>query len=320
LGAPVKILFILNPASGGGRGKSLLAPLKKRIKTLGLSAEIALSAHPQEARDIALGAQKKGAELFVACGGDGTIHSLLPILVNRPVALGVIPIGTANDLARNWLIPFTLGRALELLVKGRPKSVDVIQTQSGEFIAGAAGIGFDAAVVDQAERLRKVVKGLLPFSIAILSEFSRYTPTCVSLKAGDWIYEGPAWQVLLTKISRYAYILKITSPIKADNGLMEICLIPEIPKIRVLRALPRLPFLGLRKLPGALSHTAPQLEIESSPPVPIHGDGDLIGQTPEVFRVIPRALRVMMPVHPPARFRLRIGKNQILPLRLLKNK
>ncbi len=265
------------------------------MKLLGVAGDIALSPHPREAQEIALRSLKRGCETVVACGGDGTIHSLLPALIQRPAALGVIPIGTANDLARNWKIPFQLKKALLLLVQGQPKAVDVIQTNSGKLIAGTAGIGFDAAVVQQAEWLRKVAKGILPFSIAFFSELAHYPPSQVSLRAGNWEYEGPAWQILLTKIARYAYIFRITTSVKGDNGLMDICLIPETPNLGVITALPKLPFLGLKKLPGALFRTTSVLEINSSPPVSIHGDGDLIGQTPETFRVLPKALRILTP-------------------------
>jgi diacylglycerol kinase (ATP) len=291
--------FILNPASGGGKGEKLLPLLKNQLKVLGLSADLALSHHPEEAREIATRSQKRGCEIIVACGGDGTIHSLLPALVQRPVALGVIPIGTANDLARNWKIPFQLNRALLSLRSSRPKAVDVIRTGSGKLIAGTAGIGFDAAVVQQAEWLRKVAGGILPFSIAFFSELPRYSSTEVSLRAEDWNYDGPAWQILLTKIARYAYIFRITTSVKADNGLMDICLIPQTPNLGVITALPKLPFLGLKKLPGALFRTTPFLEIKSSPPVGIHGDGDLLGQTPETFRVIPGGLRILAPPSKP---------------------
>jgi diacylglycerol kinase family enzyme len=297
----VKIQIILNPASGGGRGEKFLPLLKGQLKLLGLTADLALSHHPREAQEIAIRSQKRGCEIVVACGGDGTIHSLLPALVQRPVALGVIPIGTANDLARNWGIPFQLKRALHVLREGKPRAVDVIRTDSGKYIAGTAGVGFDAAVVQQAEWLRKVAKGILPFSIAFFSELAHYPPSQVSLRAGDWEYEGPSWQILLTKIARYAYIFRITTSVKADNGLMDICLIPETPNLGVITALPKLPFLGLKKLPGALFRTASVLEIKSSPPVSIHGDGDLLGQTPEIFRVLPKALRILAP---PAKPRL----------------
>jgi diacylglycerol kinase (ATP) len=295
----VKIQFIVNASSGGGKGGKVLPLLQKKSGDLGLSAEFALSSHPQEALEIALDVQRRGGELIVACGGDGTIHSLLPALVHRPLVLGIIPIGTANDLARNWKIPSSFDRALKVIAQGRPKFVDVIQVQGRGYIAGAAGIGFDAAVVEQADRLRRIYRGLLPFSIAFLSEFSRHSPSVVSLRAGDWRYQGPAWQILITKIHRYAYIFKITSPVSPDNGLMEICLIPKTPKLGILRTLPKIPLLGLRKLPGAILCTASELEVESSPPMMIQGDGDLIGQTPAVFHVVPKALQIMMP--PPRR-------------------
>jgi diacylglycerol kinase (ATP) len=295
----VKIQIILNPASGGGKGEKTLSLLKSQMKLLGLTADIALSHHPREAQEIAIRCQKRGCDIVVACGGDGTIHSLLPALIQRPVALGVIPIGTANDLARNWKVPFQLKKALLLLGRGQPQPVDVIRTNSGKLIAGTAGIGFDAAVVQQAEWLRKVARGILPFSIAFFSELSRYPPSQVSLRAGDWEYEGPAWQILLTKIARYAYIFKITTSVKGDNGMMDICLIPETPNLGVITALPKLPFLGLKKLPGAIFRTTSVLEIKSSPPVSIHGDGDLLGQTPETFRVLPKALRIIVPPRNP---------------------
>jgi diacylglycerol kinase (ATP) len=291
----VNIQFIINASSGRRKGGRLLPLLQKKSGDLGLSAEFALSFHPQEALEIALDVQRRGGELIVACGGDGTIHSLLPALVHHSLVLGIIPIGTANDLARNWKIPSSFDRALKVIAQGRPKSVDVIQVQGRDYIAGAAGIGFDAAVVEQADRLRRIYRGLLPFSVAFLSEFTRHAPSAVSLRAGDWRYQGPAWQILITKIPRYAYIFKITSSVRPDNGLMEICLIPETPNLGLLRTLPKLPFLGLRKLPGAILRTASQLEIESSPPLMIQGDGDLIGQTPALFRVIPKSLQIMMP-------------------------
>ena len=291
----MKIQFIINPHSGGSRGEELLPILEEQCGHLGISAEFAVSSQPGDALQIAFLAQERGCDVIAGCGGDGTIHSLLPALVGRPAALGVIPLGTANDLARNWRIPSALNRALRVLAHGRPKAVDVIETHSGGYIAGAGGIGFDAAVVEEAEQLRGLYPGLLPFSFAIVSAFLHYTPPSVSLRTEDWEYQGPAWHILITKIPRYAYFFKITAPIAADDGLMQICLIPDTPKLRLAGAFPQIAFVGLKKIPGAIFRSASRLEVESSPSALIHGDGDLMGSTPASFRVLPRALRVMMP-------------------------
>jgi diacylglycerol kinase family enzyme len=292
----VRIQFIINPRSGGGKGEKLFSLIREECARLAISAEYALSSNPEDALETAVAAQEKGCEIIACCGGDGTIHSLLPAVVNRPAILGVIPVGTANDLARNWRIPFDLTRALQVLSHGEPKAVDVIETRSGGYIAGAGGIGFDAAVVEEAEKLRGAYPGLLPFSFAVVSAFVNYTPPSVSLRTEDWEYQGPAWHIVLTKIPRYAYFFKITAPIAADDGLMQVCLIPDTPKIRLAGAFPQIAFAGLKKIPGAVFRSASRLEVESSPPALIHGDGDLMGSTPAGFRVLRRALRVMMPV------------------------
>lgn len=262
---------------------------------MGFSADLILPRHPDEALAKARNAQGKGYDILVACGGDGTVHTLLPALVNRPTILGLLPLGTANDLARNWNIPLNLNRALALLTAGRSKTVDIIATHSGVFIAGAAGLGLDAAVVKRASEWRKYGKGFVPFLLATWVEFLKFRPPRVSITAGNWHYHGPAWQVLFTNIRRYARWIKTTPCGKLDDGLMEICLIPAIPKSHLLTLFPLFLSRGFREIPGTRLLSATEGVIESFPPLTFQGDGELIGKTPVAFRVLPNALQVMMP-------------------------
>ena len=291
----MKFQIIVNSAAGGGKGKRGFPALVSKIKDLGLSADCFLSRHPQEALAIAGRAENQGCDCLVVGGGDGTVHSLLPALVNRSMILGVIPMGGANDLARNWGIPLDLDGALGALCKGRPRAVDVIEARSGPYIAGAGGVGFDVAVIGRASQWRQHWRGISPFFPAVALEFFKYRLPWISITGGDWQYRGPAWQVLFTKISRYALLLKIPSPVKMDDGLMEICLVPGVSKSHLLAHSLFFPFFGFKSLPGVQFFLASEVAIESSPPLKFHGDGELIGQTPEVFRVLPRALRVIMP-------------------------
>jgi diacylglycerol kinase (ATP) len=295
----LKSLFILNPSAGSGYGRNLHSSLVKKVHSLGASADLILLRHPDEALTAVRNAQEKGCDLIVACGGDGTVHSLLPALVNRPTILGLIPIGTANDLARSWNIPLNENQALDLITSGKPKRVDVIETQSGIFIAGAAGLGFDASVVKRVGGWRKHWKGFIPFFLAILEESLKFRPPRVCITAGNWRYHGPAWQVLFSNIGRYARWVKTAPFGKLDDGLMEICLIPGIAKSHLLLRLPLFLALGFRGIPEARIFSTPAGVVESFPPLPFHGDGELVGKTPVEFRVLPKALNVMMP--PPIR-------------------
>jgi diacylglycerol kinase family enzyme len=293
----VKTKIIVNPSAGGGKGKKLFPALVQRIQELGLPADCVLSSHPKEALDIAMDAPQKGYELVAACGGDGTIHSLLPAFVNHSTILGIIPLGGANDLARGWKIPPNPLAALEVLRKGQPQAVDVIEVHPGNYIAGAGGIGFDAAVVERANHLRRWWRGIGPFFPAVLLEFFRYQLPSISIQMNGFHYEGPAWQLTFSKISSYALLLKIQqSPVAFDDGSMKICLIPDMPKTRLLISLPSLLFSGLRSLDQAQFFSATKISITSSSRLPIQGDGELVGHTPAELRVLSKALRVMMPV------------------------
>ncbi|MCX5907345.1 MAG: hypothetical protein NTY64_09200, partial [Deltaproteobacteria bacterium] len=106
----------------------------------------------------------------------------------------------------------------------------------------AAGVGFDVAVVERAERLRRRWKGIATFFLAAFTEFLRYRFPDISLDGGEWKYRGPAWQAIFTKIPRYALLLRIPSSIQMDDGLMTVCFIPPIAKMKVFYLFP---FLGM---------------------------------------------------------------------------
>jgi len=182
----VKIRVIINPMAGGGRGKREFPTLLAKIKSLWPSTDCFLSSDPQGALDLAFRAQSEGYNCLVVAGGDGTVHALLPALVDSSLILGLIPLGGANDLARHWGIPLDLHGALEVLGKGKPRAVDVIETGSGTYIAGAGGIGFDVAVIERASQWRQYWKGLFPFFPAVVLEFFRYRLPWISVSAGDW--------------------------------------------------------------------------------------------------------------------------------------
>ncbi len=292
----MQIQFIINASAGGGKGQAFHSFLMQKIRNENLAASCTVSRHSQEALRIAFEAQERGCRLLVACGGDGTIHGLLPALVNRPVVLGVIPLGTANDLARNWGIPQAPEEALEVILQGRPGFVDIIATDSGAYIAGTAGVGFDAAVTTQARPWRPIFRGIPAFLLSMLWQFFRFRLPWMSLGSEDWHYQGFAWQVLFTKISRYAFLCKIAPPFPVDNGRMEIFLIPRLARAHLLNYILYFFRYGLKMIPGVLHHSGMEAKIESIPPAAIHGDGDLMGQTPVSFRVLARALQVMMPI------------------------
>lgn len=261
-----------------------------------MSAEIISTRFPEDARNVADLLRGREDTVLAACGGDGTLHAALQKLVHYPASLGVIPRGTANDLARAWNIPRNLDRAVELLIRGKPTPVDVISaSRSGAYIAGAGGLGFDAGVIQRVSPWKKRWKGFSPYVPAVIFEFLRYQFPAVSINANTWEYHGPVWEVVFTKIPRYARWLKIGEKIAADSGSMDVCVVPGIPKTQILRRSVLLPIRGFKTLREASFFKAFTVKITSPSLLRYHGDGELIGDTPETFNVLPRALKVIMP-------------------------
>jgi diacylglycerol kinase (ATP) len=292
----LKIFFIVNSSARGIRAKTFLPLLQKKIKEHRFSAEIISTGDPAEAREAALGLRHREDAVLAACGGDGTVHAVLQNLVHSPAALGVLPRGTANDLAGAWKIPGDLDRALEILIRGKPAQVDVISAaRSGAYIAGAGGVGFDSAVLERIASWKKERRGFSRFVPAVVREFSHYRFPTVSITGASGEYRGPVWQVVFTKTSRYALLLKIGEPPSLDDGLMGVCVLPAVSRSQILRRSAFFPFAGLKTLPGAHYFKASRLKIGSSSLLRYHGDGELIGEVPEEFTVVRRALRVMMP-------------------------
>ena len=291
----MRLKVLINASSGGGRGRQLFPTIREKLNAMGIEADVSLSHSAQEALAIAAEARQQGYDFLISGGGDGTIHRLLPAVVNQPMGLGVIPLGTANDLARSWGIPPDLDSALAILGRGQSRLMDVIQTDSGEYIAGAAGIGFDVAVVERAERIwRRWRRGTIPFIMGTIIEFYTYRLPYLSIHGDRWRFEGPAWQAIFTKIPRYALLLKVTPSTNRDDGQMTVCIVPHIPKTKMFFLFPFFLLLGLKRIRSAQYYSAPSVQVESSGPLSIHGDGEVIGQTPVTFKVLPKALKVLI--------------------------
>src|SRR5580704_10257903 len=122
-----RVALIYNPASGqhSGRRASQVQNVIAVLRKAGIEAE-ALETHaPGSAKALALAAARQGYDAVLACGGDGTVHEALQVLVGTQVALGVIPLGTANALAQNLGLGREPVKAVRTLLKAEPMGIPV---------------------------------------------------------------------------------------------------------------------------------------------------------------------------------------------------
>jgi diacylglycerol kinase family enzyme len=209
-----------------------------------------------------------GHEMVIAAGGDGTLNDVIHALAGSTTALGVLPMGTVNVWAREIGIPFGASEARELLLHGVRRQVDLGRAGSRYFLM-MAGVGFDAEVVKRVERnwLKRVGLKMLDYIATAGSLGLTQQPAKLTLRVAGQRRKMNALMVVIGNTRLYG-----------RAGVF-------------LRAFLRRPSLG----PDVRYERVRSVRLESTPPLPVQVDGDIIGSLPMTFSIAPGALWVIVP-------------------------
>ncbi|HEY7123308.1 MAG TPA: diacylglycerol kinase family protein [Ktedonobacterales bacterium] len=297
--------IIANVHSGGGHGLYGQHQLKKAIARLedhGWKVELCPTDGPGSGRRLAQEAVKKGADIVVSAGGDGTLNEVLQGLAGSQVALGVFPMGTINVWAREMGIPLNLVGAADVLLKGERRRVDLGMANERYFLL-FAGIGADGVITSLIEHRFLKRLGVLSYLVAGTAVGLGPLDFHLHVKVNGRAFRTRASMILIGNTRLYAGFARITHQAVCDDGRLDMCIIRRQGMLGrgqvLLNALRRHYPLGAR-----VSHE--QIEsvtIDAEAPVPIEVDGEPAGTLPMTFRVAPQMLTVIVPrTRPPELF------------------
>jgi diacylglycerol kinase (ATP) len=281
-----RVLAVVNPAAGGGRPGRVWAELSPT------GMECVRTERPGHATEIAREAAAGGYERVVAVGGDGTVSEVTAGLVGSETALGIVPCGTGNDFSRALGVPSRPSAALRLALGGSARPIDVGRIDiagRSRWFANVAGCGFDAEVV---RRLRRGQSSLV-YLFGVLRTVTGYKPRRMRVEFDGRMVERRAVGVAVANGPRYGAGLRIAPRASLDDGLFDVCVVGALGAAGILGLLPFL-YLG--------AHARyPRVELFRARSVAIEGDagcqadGELVGDLPARFEVVPGALRVVAP-------------------------
>ena len=294
-GFPRKIKIIVNPSAGGGRGRKLFPSIRQKLLDRGVSFHLQFADSAEHVTHLCRQAQTEGYNFIVSCGGDGTHHRAVQAMVGSRFVLGFMPVGTGNDFPANLGIPENLDFSCDLLLKGRIRKIDVIRVDTGEYLAGVGGIGFDSEVNAIANRINHWIGGRAAYVLPILLKALTYQPKEISIQADHELLNGKILMVAFGNIKSYGRGMQITPLAEPDDGLLDICRIDPLSAFRLYRFFPTV-FSGEHiDMPEVHYYRSTMARVESSVPMDLYGDGEFICQTPFTLRVVPQALRVLVP-------------------------
>jgi diacylglycerol kinase (ATP) len=286
---------------------------------------------PGDATTHARRAVSEGCDAIFVAGGDGTIAQVVDGLVGTDTALGVLPGGSGNVLARQLNLPVPGGfqphpllEAARLLLDGQIRRVDVGRVR---FTAGSrsragdeqpaqgagggpvprhflcwSGVGFDAAlnqtINQDPERKRRL--GAAGFFVAGFLMLRDFAGTSAIVRVDGHRVSRRMLMLVASNIQLYGIYFTVAPHASLDDGLLDILCFQGLYPIQALFHFIRLVFQKHLDDPRVDLYRARRVEIRTHRPLPVHVDGDCIGMTPVTFEVVPRALKLMVPRCAPA--------------------
>lgn len=258
--------------------------------------------------DLSCAEQLQAAVVF---GGDGTVHRYLPELHQFKIPVLVVPVGSGNDFAKalgikNVRIAL---RAWKHFCEGKDniREIDlgVIRSRDEDSLfCCVAGAGLDAATNARANRMPFWLRSRGGYLLAAVWSLAGGRVATVTVEPQRILppdargSQGPvpAWLVAVGNAHRYGSGLKIVPEARLDDGLLDICLVRQMSKLKLLCALPTVFWGGHVGLKEVEYFRTPGLRVESNPPLEIYADGEPVCRTPAQFSVISSALNVIVPV------------------------
>lgn len=284
--------FIVNPVSGRGKGKVLGERLIDRLKRLSIDFEIHWTERPGHAIELAEQGAKSHA-VVVSVGGDGTLNEVVNGLAGQQAALGVIPVGSGNDFARAVGIPFRFEEALEILLQGRKKTIDLGKANE-RFFHNGVGIGFDAWVVHTSLGVKRL-RGNAIYLYSVLSTLKNYQPVPLELSFNGSVKVDDYFMVSVGNGVSMGGGFYLTPDAEINDGLFDLCLIQNMPVVSILKNLIKV-YSGKHKDdPRVEMHRTDRLTITGRQPFAVHVDGELLSLKVEKLEIeiIPRGLEVI---------------------------
>lgn len=291
-----KIIFIVNPISGTQSKELILSLLDERIDKEKYSWSVVYTERAGHAIEIASQAAADKTDIVVAIGGDGTINEIARSLVHTDTALGIIPCGSGNGLARHLHIPMEAKKALDVLNKGTIDVIDYGKINGTAFFC-TCGVGFDAFVSLKFANAGK--RGLLTYLEKTLLESLKYEPETYELETEDGTSKYKAFLIACGNASQYGNNAYITPQATLTDGLLDVTILEPFTVLDV----PSLSFQLFNKTIDQNSRIktfrCKKLTIHRTKPGVVHFDGDPLQEQQMLnIEIIKKGLHVVVPQEP----------------------
>lgn len=291
--------LIANPGSGteSNRGK-LLEEVTRSLKKMGVKVDVALAKPKEKAIPIARRAVKDGYKLIIAMGGDDTIEAIIRGIAGTKARLGMIPVGTANNLAKSLGIPEDPKQACALIASGHFRKLDMgqVKVRKGKKLTffELVIVGIGAAIYPDALHASKGRLSSLKGAVETIIKHKTKPRITVQMDGESTI----TVESMLTIVSNVPLIgpnMLVDPNASMEDGLLDVSVYPEFSKAELLSYFTKVMNEEAAEDGKIQRYRARKLRIKSSPRLQVMADGVMLGKGTVKIKVLPGALRVIAP-------------------------
>jgi YegS/Rv2252/BmrU family lipid kinase len=289
-GLPLTIL--VNPSSAGGKTLKLLPRVEAALDERRVEFRVQRTKGLEHGAEQALLAIEAG-ELPVVMSGDGLLGAVGGAMAGAETPLGVIPGGRGNDLARVLEIPADPERAVEVILAGHSRRIDVGEANGRRFL-GIVSVGFDSEANRRANE-NNFLPGNLVYAYAALRTLAGWKPARFTIGIGEERIRLSGYSISIANNRAFGGGMYIAPDAELDDGEFDVIAVGEVGKLRFVTNLPKV-FKGTHvKDEEVRVFRAPRVELSASRPFPVYADGEHLTDLPASLRVLPHALSILVP-------------------------
>jgi len=292
----MKTSIIYNPAAGSVKDRETIGQKLQQLS----GARIYLTEKEGDATRFAEDAIKRGQDLVVAAGGDGTLNEVINGIARfaDQIRIGLVPLGTGNDFARTLALPDSIEECIQILRTGKTRPIDLVRVTSDQvryFVNVSAG-GFSGTVNEKLTPEIKKTWGPLAYlrsAAAALPELRSYRTTIVLDDGAP--FQANLYNAIIANGRFVAGGTEVAPEAVADDGLLDLILVLRKPASEIAVVIAQMlagKHLGNHAI---VFQRAKKILVSSHPGMWFNVDGELVGNEPALFEALPRALRFVVP-------------------------